>query len=113
MNAVESRIAWERLAAPGPVPGVVAASVHGAQLSAALYTLDPGTVVPEHSHPNEEFGQVIAGSVTLECDGQAEELGVGEAFLIPGDVPHAATAGRDGCTLLECYAPPRVPKESA
>ncbi len=28
--------------------------------------LDPGAVVPRHSHPNEEFGQVVEGALTLE-----------------------------------------------
>jgi quercetin dioxygenase-like cupin family protein len=105
--ATALRIRWDELGRPGPVEGVVAASAAGAQLSAARYVLEPGVVVPEHDHSNEEFGQVLAGSLELRCAGSVEELGPGDAFLVPGDVPHGATAGPDGCELLECYAPPR------
>lgn len=103
----QRRIEWDAFAQPAAVEGITAATVHGAQLSAALYVLDAGAHVPEHSHENEEFGQVIAGSFVLEVAGASEELQTGDAFLVPGNVPHAATAGPGGCTLLECYAPPR------
>jgi quercetin dioxygenase-like cupin family protein len=109
--AVGFRIRWDELSAPGPVEGVTAATVHGAQLTAARYVLAPGAVVPEHAHENEELGQVLAGSFELTCAGLTERYGPGEAFLVPGDVPHAAKAGPEGCELLECYAPPRVPAE--
>jgi quercetin dioxygenase-like cupin family protein len=108
MPARDPRIRWSALAAPGPVEGVTAAMTHGARLSAALYRLDPGAVVPEHAHDNEEFGQVIRGTLELRCPDSAIVLGEGDAFLLPGGVPHGARAGAEGCELLECYAPPRA-----
>jgi quercetin dioxygenase-like cupin family protein len=100
-------IDWGGRTGPGPIDGVTAASAVGAQLSAALYVLGPGVVVPEHSHPNEEFGQVISGSLELLHAGTTHVLGAGRAFLVAGGVPHGARAGDEGCELLECYAPPR------
>jgi quercetin dioxygenase-like cupin family protein len=110
-ETLDLRIWWNELGGPGPVEGVVAATVHGAQLSAARYVLEPDVVVPEHSHANEEFGQVLAGSLELRCAGLTEQLAPGDAFIVPGDLPHSCTAGSDGCELIECYAPPRVPQE--
>jgi quercetin dioxygenase-like cupin family protein len=81
----------------------------GEQLSAAHYVLEPSAVVPEHVHDNEEYGQVLHGSLRLRHGGHEVLLGAGQGFLIPGGELHAATAGDDGCELLECYAPPRVP----
>jgi quercetin dioxygenase-like cupin family protein len=105
----DPRIDWGALEVAGPVDGVSAASAHGARLSAARYRLEPGTVVPEHAHDNEEFGQVIRGSLELRCPDSTLTLEAGDAFLLPGGVPHAARAGAEGCELLECYAPPRAP----
>lgn len=105
-----SIISWESASRPGPVAGVTTADAQGEQLSAARYVLEAGTMVPEHSHPNEEFGQVLGGTLELTCGGRTERLAAGEAFLIPGDVPHACRAGDGGCELLECYAPPRRPR---
>lgn len=103
-------IRWDERSGPGPVTGVLAADVQGSQLSAARYVLDPEVLVPEHAHDNEEFGQVISGSLELTTAGTVERLSAGDAFLIAGGVPHAARAGADGCELLECYSPPRAPR---
>lgn len=107
MPSTDPRIDWSALRGPGPVEGVQAATAHGALLTAALYSLEPRAVVPEHSHFNEEFGQVIRGSLELSYMGETHVLGAGDGFLVAGDVPHGARAGNDGCELLECYAPPR------
>ena len=103
-------IRWDERSRPGPVTGVTAADVQGAQLSAARYVLEPGALVPEHAHSNEEFGQVLEGTLELTTGGSVEQLAAGDAFLIAGGTPHAARAGSAGCELLECYAPPRAPR---
>jgi quercetin dioxygenase-like cupin family protein len=102
-------IPWDALRGSGPVPGVAAAVTAGAQLSAALYTLDAGAVVPPHAHDSEEFGLVLRGSLELDEPAGTVTLGPGEAFLLAGGVEHSARAGAAGCELVECYAPPRVP----
>jgi quercetin dioxygenase-like cupin family protein len=95
--------------APAPLPGIAAAGAGGEQLSAARYVLEPGARVPEHQHASEEFGHVLAGGLELHVADVAYVLGEGEAFVIPGGMPHAARALETGCELLECYAPPRAP----
>lgn len=106
---VEPVLDWAALEVPVPLAGIQAAVGMGAQLSAARFTLAPGAVVPEHTHENEEFGQVLRGSLELRWAGGSRVLTAGEAFLLPGGVPHAARALDQGCDLLECYAPPRMP----
>jgi len=102
-------IDWARRERSAPLAGITAAVAVGAQLSAVRYTLDADAPVPEHSHPNEEFGQILRGSLELRVAGRTRVLRAGEAFLVPGGVPHAARALDEGCELLECYAPPRDP----
>jgi quercetin dioxygenase-like cupin family protein len=105
-----AQLDWSGLEVYAPLPGITGSVRMGADLSAATFWLEPGAVVPRHHHINEEFGQVISGSLELEVgDEERRLLSVGEAFLIPGDVPHAAAAGPEGCVLLECYSPPRNP----
>lgn len=98
---------WSQVVPAVVTAGITAHTVHGAQMTAALYELQPHAEVPEHRHINEEFGQVIAGALELRTGGKTTQLTVGDAFLIPGNQLHAAQAGADGCTLLECYAPSR------
>jgi len=107
--AAEPALRWPALDRAALLPGITATVAQGEQLSAVLYSLAAGAVVPAHAHESEEFGQVLAGSLELDVAGRTTVLTAGEGFLIPGAVPHAARAGDDGCELLECYAPPRTP----
>ena len=100
---------WAEMDVARPLPGITAVAGIGSQLSAAVFTLDAGAVVPDHSHDNEEFGQVLSGSLELHWADQTVVLQAGEAFLLPAGVPHGARALDDGCALVECYAPPRNP----
>jgi quercetin dioxygenase-like cupin family protein len=106
---VDASIHWSSLPVHTPVAGITGQVHMGVDLSVALFQLRPGAVVPRHHHVNEEFGQVLSGSLELEVDTVASRLTAGDGFLIPGNVPHAAVAGPEGCLLLECYAPARNP----
>jgi quercetin dioxygenase-like cupin family protein len=106
----DPRFRWDELQTTALAKGISAAVVVGDRLSAARYLLDPGTEVPEHSHDNEEFGHVLRGAIELRCNGATATVGEGDAFVVPAGVRHSARALDDGCQLLECYAPPRVPQ---
>lgn len=107
--APDELLRWATREHSAPLPGITASVALGAQLSAAVFTLVPGAVVPHHDHPNEEFGQVLRGSLELRWADQVAVLHAGEGFILPAGVAHGARALDDGCELLECYAPPRVP----
>lgn len=104
------RIDWGSTPATPLLAGITATSEVGDQLSATRYTLAGGAVVPEHVHDSEEFGQVLSGALWLTVDGTTRMIGAGEGFLVRGGVPHSAVAEDGGCDLLECYAPPRLPR---
>ena len=106
---MDASIDWSSLPEHAPIAGITGHVQLGTELSAALFRLSPGAVVPRHHHVNEEFGQVLEGSLELEVDTVVSQLATGDGFLIPGQVPHAAVAGPGGCLLLECYAPTRNP----
>jgi quercetin dioxygenase-like cupin family protein len=56
-----------------------------------LAELAPGGSAPRHTHPGEEFGYVLEGTVTLDIAGQpARTLKPGDAFFIPANTPHVA-----------------------
>ena len=39
--------------------------MEGEKLTLGVLELDPGAVAADHSHPNEQLGLVLAGSMTL------------------------------------------------
>ena len=87
--------------------GVVARPLHAERLTIGFVDIDPGVLVPEHRHDNEQVGFVQRGSVTMTVAGQARELGVGETYSIAGGVPHSARAGGDGVSVVDVFAPVR------
>jgi quercetin dioxygenase-like cupin family protein len=83
---------------------VAARAVHGERQSLAVVELEPNAVVPEHRHENEQLGLVITGSLTFRIADETRELGPGETWTIPSNVPHEVTAGPEGAV----FAPVRA-----
>lgn len=93
--------------------GAVARAVHGERLTMAVIDLDPDLEIPEHHHVNEQLGFVLQGKVTMVIAGDERELSAGEAYSIPGDVPHSARTGHEGATVVDIFAPIRSDWEKA
>lgn len=88
-------------------PGVVRRLLgSGAALSLVEIQIATGHEVPEHTHPHEQAGQVASGRVRFTIGGQALELAQGDAYLIPGGVPHHVVA-LEPTTLIEAFSPVR------
>jgi len=81
--------------------------VIGKSLMTCWIAMEPGAVVAEHSHANEQLGVVVEGSVTLTVAGVTRELVVGDAYLVPSDLTHKGVAGADGVLLVETFVPVR------
>lgn len=88
-------------------PGIVARSFWADNLLAARIEFAPNAAAPRHAHPNVQAGIIIRGQLTMEVDGETRTLGPGELYIAPGDVPHQATAGPEGCVAIECFTPLR------
>ena len=87
--------------------GAVGRTVHGERVTFSLVELDPGTVVPEHSHENEQLGMVLSGSLTFTIGDETREVGPGQAWCITGHVRHSVIAGSEGAVLVEVFSPVR------
>jgi quercetin dioxygenase-like cupin family protein len=87
--------------------GIKARIVHGERLLLGVVELDPGAVAQEHHHEHEQLGLVISGAVMFRIGDETRELGPGEMYTIPSNVQHEATAGPEGCVLIDVFAPVR------
>ncbi len=90
----------------------MAAGVHGRALFGDstmlnLVELEPGAVVPEHSHPHEQMGIVISGEIVMIIDGTERACHAMDAMHIPSGVVHAAYAGPEGAVVLDTFVPIR------
>jgi quercetin dioxygenase-like cupin family protein len=87
--------------------GITARVISGERLSLGIVELDPGAVAREHHHEHEQLGMVIRGTITFRIGDETRELGPGDTWTIPSNVPHEATAGPEGTVVLDVFAPVR------
>jgi quercetin dioxygenase-like cupin family protein len=88
-------------------PGVTARIASGEKLMFSLVTLEPGAVVPTHSHPHEQLGMMISGTMEFTIAGETRLLSGNGMYVVPGGVPHSAKAGPGGAVALDAFSPPR------
>jgi quercetin dioxygenase-like cupin family protein len=88
--------------------GVLGRVVPGERVTFVVIELDPGTVVPEHSHENEQLGVLASGSMRFRIGDEQRELGPGGTWSIPPNVPHEVVAGPEGAIAIEVFAPGRA-----
>jgi quercetin dioxygenase-like cupin family protein len=88
-------------------PGVTAKIASGERMMLSLVTFAPDAVVPTHSHPHEQMGMLVSGTLEFTIAGETRVLSGSGMVFVPGGVPHAAKAGPGGAVTLEVFSPPR------
>lgn len=72
------------------------------------FVIDPGAVIPEHSHPHEQVGYVIKGTLTFTVPGEEIVVTEGDSYVIPGGESHKAVNEGDLEVVgLDIFSPPR------
>ena len=90
-----------------PAPGIQIQPVIGESLMTCWIAMEPGAIVAEHSHANEQLGVVVEGSVSITAAGETREMVVGDAYVVPSDLAHSGVAGEEGVLLVETFVPIR------
>ena len=83
--------------------------VVGERMMLAHVYLKKGSVVPRHSHENEQLTYILEGALRFSIGPEGSEeivVRAGEVLVIPSNVPHQAEALED--TLdVDVFSPPR------
>lgn len=103
----------ENLATRKIAPGVVHKLAWGDKLMLSLVTMEPYAVLPTHSHPHEQMGILISGTMELAIAEEIMPLSGNTMFLVPGMTLHALKAGPEGAVLVEAFSPPREEYKTA
>ena len=78
--------------------------VPGKEVVIGTASFPPGATIGYHTHPGDEAGYVIKGSLTLKVKGQADRpLQAGDSFFNPRGAVHSVTAGPDGATAVSSW----------
>ena len=81
--------------------------VVGQNIMLARVLLKKGSIVPEHSHPNEQITYIAEGALKFWIDGREIVVGAGEVLTIPPNMPHKAEALEDTVDF-DVFNPPRA-----
>jgi quercetin dioxygenase-like cupin family protein len=79
--------------------------IPGREVVQARAEFDPGASIGKHTHPGEEFGYILEGSLEFEIAGKPNAtLKAGETFFIPPGTVHAAkNVGNGPAKVLATY----------
>jgi quercetin dioxygenase-like cupin family protein len=75
--------------------------VAGGAIEIGRLRFGAGEGAVQHAHPQEQIMVVIKGRLRATVDGQTEELGPGEGFLVSPNTLHQVTAVEDS-EVLSC-----------
>lgn len=87
--------------------GATAKALFGESAMINLVELGPDAVVPLHSHPHEQLGVILRGSMTLNVEGTGHVLREMDGYALPGGLEHEGIAGPDGALVLDVFQPVR------
>ncbi len=102
--------AWYKLAEIAPVAlreGVSARFITGGRMMLSFVRLESGGIVELHHHPHEQCGYMLEGSMRLTIGEETRDLRPGDAYTIPGGIPHMAVGGPEGGLALDVFSPIR------
>jgi quercetin dioxygenase-like cupin family protein len=82
-----------------------ASSIPGREIVQVLTEIPCGVESGWHTHPGEEVGYIVGGTVRMSIEGRpALHLNAGDGFLIPPRTPHnALDVGPDTGMMLSTY----------
>lgn len=90
-----------------PVPGVRMQTPHGEHLMLSRVEIDEGCEVPLHSHPHEQGGMLLSGTMKLTVGSETRVCKPGDMYLIPGGIEHRAVAIGGPVVALDVFSPVR------
>jgi quercetin dioxygenase-like cupin family protein len=80
--------------------------VAGDRSMLARIILRKGSIVPLHSHDNEQITYILEGALKFAIEGKDLIVRSGEILVIPSNLPHSAEALEDTVDL-DIFCPPR------
>jgi len=74
-----------------------------------LVEIEPGYVVPEHSHPHEQMGLCLRGRALFRSGEEKKIVEEGTFYWIPPGEKHEVTSLTDDVSIfLDVFSPPRI-----
>lgn len=86
--------------------GISGPVFHSDQATLGHFTIEAGCDLPGHSHPHEQWTNVIEGEFDFTIDGESTVMRAGMTAYIPSNIVHSAKAITQ-CKVIDCFIPVR------
>ena len=89
------------------IPGIEQKTlVFGEKTLLAEFLLKKGTLLPRHSHPNEQTGYLVSGRMIFTAGSDQYDCRAGDSWCIAAGVEHSAEIIEDA-VAVEVFSPVR------
>ena len=96
------------------LPGILMKTLcYGEKTLMTEFVMEPGSLLPLHSHPFEQTGYLVKGRIRLSIGGVEHDVRPGDSWCIGMNVEHGA-AIVDDSVAVEVFSPRRdeyIPKD--
>ncbi|MGH3134903.1 MAG: cupin domain-containing protein [Gaiellaceae bacterium] len=100
---------WEDLPKEELSPEISRRLISGDRMMLAHVYLEKGSIVPRHSHENEQLTWIVEGVLRFwlgEDESEVVDVAAGEVLHIPSQLPHKAEA-LETTLDVDIFSPPR------
>ena len=98
---------FENLKSKQLAEGVAIKAVSGDKMTLTFFSVSEGSSIPEHSHPHEQIGTILKGSMELVIGDEQKVVASGDLWVIPSDVVHKGRCLKGPAEILEIFSPVR------
>lgn len=95
------------LAAVDMLPGITRRAVWLEGVMLTFFTFQPGAIVPEHAHPEEQITIVTRGAMEFTLEGETRVLRAGDGACIPANATHKAVILDEETEAYDAWNPVR------
>jgi len=89
------------------LPGIKRTAVWTENVMLTFFRFEPGAIVPEHDHSNEQITIVVEGAMEFMLGGQVQVLRAGDGACIPPGTAHSARILGEPTVAYDAWSPPR------
>jgi quercetin dioxygenase-like cupin family protein len=88
-------------------PGITRRSVYLDHAMITFFDFEPGSVLPEHSHPHEQITYVVSGAMEFRLGDEVRVLRAGDGVCSPPGATHGAVVLDEPTFVLDAWYPQR------